>query len=108
MKIDQEVSGQVFEIFYRFTPLVEPLSIDEAFLDVTGCIRLFGNPVDIAKNIKEMVRKETGLTVSAGVAHSNFNKDVSNSKRKKLNITLDSLQDRFGENIVRPATLIDE
>ncbi|MBW2035838.1 MAG: DNA polymerase IV, partial [Deltaproteobacteria bacterium] len=61
-----------FEIFYRFTPLVEPLSIDEAFLDVTGSTRLFGHPVDIAKKIKRTVLKETGLTVSAGVAPSKF------------------------------------
>ena len=45
----KEVSEQVFEIFYRFTPLVEPLSIDEAFLDVTGSTRLFGEPIEIAK-----------------------------------------------------------
>lgn len=40
----KEVSEQVFEIFYQFTPLIEPLSIDEAFLDVTGSVRLFGPP----------------------------------------------------------------
>ena len=51
----QEVSGQVFDIFHIFTPLVEPLSIDEAFLDVTGSIRLFGPPVEIAKQIKQKV-----------------------------------------------------
>ena len=68
----QEISKQVFKIFYRFTPLVEPLSIDEAFLDVTGSIRLFGQPEDIAKQIKQIVLTETGLTVSAGVAPSKF------------------------------------
>ena len=68
----QEISKQVFEIFCRFTPLVEPLSIDEAFLDVTGSIRLFGQPEDIAKQIKQIVLTETGLTVSAGVAPSKF------------------------------------
>nr|MBC8360744.1 DNA polymerase IV [Candidatus Desulfatibia profunda] len=84
----QEVSGQVFEIFCRFTPLVEPLSIDEAFLDVTGCIRLFGNPVDIAKNIKEMVRKETGLTVSAGVAPSKFVAKIASDMDKPDGLTV--------------------
>jgi DNA polymerase-4 len=50
-----EVSKQVFEIFHIFTPLVEPLSIDEAFLDVTGSTRLFGSPIEIAKKIKQEV-----------------------------------------------------
>lgn len=68
----KEISHRVFEIFRRFTPLVEPLSIDEAFLDVTGSLRLFGRPEEIAKKIKETVLRETGLTVSAGVAPSKF------------------------------------
>ena len=49
----KEISDQVFDIFARFTPLVEPLSIDEAFLDVTGSERLLGEPVNIAKVIKK-------------------------------------------------------
>ena len=57
----RELSKQVFEIFYRFTPLVEPLSIDEAFLDVTGSERLLGQPKDIAKKIKQTVFKEIFL-----------------------------------------------
>jgi DNA polymerase-4 len=68
----KEVSEQVFEIFYRYTPLVEPLSIDEAFLDVTGSTRLFGPPEEIAKMIKWAVVDEIGITVSAGVAPSKF------------------------------------
>jgi DNA polymerase-4 len=51
----QEISKQIFEIYHRFTPLVEPLSIDEAFLDVTGSIRLFGQSEDIAKKIKQII-----------------------------------------------------
>lgn len=68
----KEVSERVFEIFCRFTPLIEPLSIDEAFLDVTGSLRLFGPPEEIAKMIKRVVVEEVGITVSAGVAPSKF------------------------------------
>jgi DNA polymerase-4 len=68
----KEVSQIVFEIFHRFTPLVEPLSIDEAFLDVTGSGRLFGSAEKVALEIKGLVRKEVGLTVSAGIASTKF------------------------------------
>jgi len=68
----QEVSEIIFEIFRRFTPLVEPLSIDEGFLDVTGSRRLFGSAETIAREIKRLVREELGLTVSAGVASTKF------------------------------------
>lgn len=64
----RELSAQVFAIYGRYTDRVEPLSIDEAFLDVSGCERLFGSPVQIAEAIRAAVRTETGLTVSAGVA----------------------------------------
>jgi len=68
----KEVSKHVFEIFHHFTPLVEPVSIDEAFLDVTGSTRIFGQPENIAKMIKKTICTQTGLTVSAGVAPSKF------------------------------------
>jgi len=67
-----EVSEIIFEIFHRFTPLVEPLSIDEGFLDVTGSRRLFGSAETIAREIKRLVREEVGLTVSAGIASTKF------------------------------------
>jgi DNA polymerase-4 len=84
----KEVSKQVFEIFFRFTPLVEPLSIDEAFLDVTGSIRLFGEPVGIAKRIKQMVVEETGLTISAGVAPSKFVAKIASDMDKPDGLTV--------------------
>jgi len=84
----KEISEQVFEIFYRFTPLVEPLSIDEAFLDVTGSVRLFGDPVGIARKIKQAVREETGLTVSAGIAPSKFVAKIASDIDKPDGLTV--------------------
>jgi len=85
----RQLSRQVFEIFYQFTPLVEPLSIDEAFLDVTGSERLLGQPKEIAKEIKQMVSKETGLTVSAGVAPSKFVAKIASDIDKPDGLTVD-------------------
>jgi DNA polymerase-4 len=65
-------SRRVFAIFERFTPWVEPLSIDEAFLDVSGARRLFGEPVTIAGELRSAVALETGLAVSVGVARTKF------------------------------------
>jgi len=61
-------SARIFEIFGRFTPLVEGLSLDEAFLDLTGTQRLFGAPAEAARRLREVVRAETGLAVSVGIA----------------------------------------
>lgn len=65
-------SRQVFQIFDRFTPLVEPVSIDEAFLDVTGSRLLFGDARAIAEQIRAAIRSEVGLTASAGIAGNKF------------------------------------
>ena len=88
MRRYKEVSRQVFEIFYRFTPLVEPLSIDEAFLDVTGSLRLFGQPESIAEKIKRCVLEETGLTVSAGVAPNKFVAKIASDMDKPDGLTI--------------------
>ena len=67
-----EISAQVFAIFESFTPLCEPLSLDEAFLDLTGCERLHGSGPEVARQIKSRVREELQLVVSAGVAPNKF------------------------------------
>lgn len=64
----QDVSRELFAVFREFTPLVEGLSLDEAFLDVTGSSKLFGSGRDIAKAIKQRIRERTQLTASVGVA----------------------------------------
>lgn len=66
------VSRQVMGIFQRYTPLVEPLSLDEAFLDVSGTERLFGDAVEVGKAVKADILRETGLVASIGIAPSKF------------------------------------
>ena len=67
-----EVSRQIMTIFRRYTPLVEPLSLDEAFLDVTGSLRLFGDAETIGRRIQSDILKETALVASIGIAPSKF------------------------------------
>src|SRR5262245_857727 len=67
-----EVARQVRDILFSFTPLVEPLSLDEAFLDVAASEHLFGPAPAIARQIKDRVRGETGLVASVGVAANKF------------------------------------
>ena len=68
----EAVSQQVFAILTRFTPLVETVSIDEAFIDVTGAHLLFGSGQEIAAKLRSAIRDELGLTASVGVACNKF------------------------------------
>lgn len=85
----KEVSQQVMGAFARFSPLVEALSLDEAFLDMTGAASLFGSPVEIGTRIKAAVREATGgLTVSVGVASTKFVAKVASDYRKPDGLTV--------------------
>ncbi len=75
-------SRRVMEILGRYTPLVEQVSIDEAFLDVAGSEKLFGPPAEIARRLKAEVRDETGLTVSVGAATTKLVAKVASDLRK--------------------------
>ena len=77
-----EVSREIMEILRRFTDLVEPLSIDEAFLDITGSMALFGAPIQIARGIKKQIHEATGLTASAGVAPNKFLAKIASDLKK--------------------------
>ncbi len=83
-----EVSRAVFAVFRRYTPLVEGLSLDEAFLDVTGSRSLFGEGPQIAASIKEDIRVETGLTGSAGVAPNKFVAKIASDLDKPDGLTV--------------------
>lgn len=83
-----EVSRQVFEIFGRFTPLVESLSLDEAFLDVSGTERLFGDGVEVARRIRKTIAEELRLTASVGVAPNKFLAKVASDLDKPDGLTV--------------------
>ena len=78
----QEYSRQVMDIFHLFTPVVEPLSIDEAFLDVSGARRAIGDGRFIASEIRRTVLEQTGLTCSVGIASSKFIAKLASSTCK--------------------------
>lgn len=100
-KLYAEVSSQVFDVLFEYTPLVEGLSLDEAFLDVTGALKLFGNGVEIAHNIRRRIRQETQLECSVGVAPSKFIAKLA-SKAAKPRATADLVEPGRGVIEVLP------
>jgi DNA polymerase IV len=76
------VSGRVMDIFLDFTDMLEQVSIDEAFLDVTGSERIFGSGKEIAEKIKRRIREELQLTASVGVAQNKFIAKVASDLKK--------------------------
>ena len=84
----KEVSNQIRNIFNRYTDLVEPLSLDEAFLDVTENKKKIKSATIIAKLIKEDIKRETGLTASAGVSYNKFVAKLASDYQKPNGLTV--------------------
>ena len=84
----QEVSRQVMEILKRFSPLVEQVSIDEAYMDISGVDRLLGLPIDMGLEVKRSIRETTSLTCSIGIAPNKFLAKVASDLHKPDGLTI--------------------
>ena len=88
MKHYKEISNKIMDIFYSFSPKIEQISIDEAFLDCTGTELLFGEPIELAKKIQKRIFQKTGLTCSIGIASNKLIAKIASEERKPNGITL--------------------
>ncbi|HXL05188.1 MAG TPA: DNA polymerase IV [Bacillota bacterium] len=88
-----EISNRLLEVYRKYTPTVEPFSIDEAFLDVTGCERLYGDTCEIAHKIKTEVKRDFGLTCSVGIAPNKVLAKMASDMEKPNGFTVIRSQD---------------
>jgi DNA polymerase-4 len=88
MSVYREVSHQVFSVFHDYTPIVEGLSLDEAFLDVTASLSLKGDAVSIARGIKQAIRSVTQLSASVGVAPNKLVAKIASDLEKPDGLTV--------------------
>ena len=102
----REASRQVHEIFGSFTPLVEGIALDEAFLDVSGALMQFGSPTQIADHIRDRVRQEVGITCSVGVAANKFIAKIA-SKAAKPKVTERGVEPGAGVVVVEPGREVE-
>src|SRR3954447_16764592 len=89
----REMSDRIFAIFDEFSPSVQPLSIDEAFLDLTGTEQLQGPAEQVARTLKERIRRDTGLTASIGVAPNKFLAKLASDLNKPDGLTVIRAED---------------
>jgi len=95
----RQISQQIRDIMFSYTDLVEPLSLDEAYLDVTQCKRSFGSPTLIAKSIRNEIQQVTGLTASAGISYNKFLAKIASDLEKPDGLTL--ITEKQGPDFVK-------
>ena len=98
-EVYRQISQQICDIMFSYTDLVEPLSLDEAYLDVTHCKRSFGSPTLVAKAIKNEIQQVTGLTASAGVSYNKFIAKIASDMDKPAGLTL--ITEKQGPDFVK-------
>jgi DNA polymerase-4 len=101
-----EVSGRMHEVFQRFTPLVEAISLDEAYLDVSGAVRLFGPPGEIGAAIRRAVRDELGLDCSVGASAVKFVAKLASEAAKPAAAPTGRVEGR-GVVVIEPGTELE-
>jgi nucleotidyltransferase/DNA polymerase involved in DNA repair len=84
----QEISDKVFDIFERYSPFVEGVSIDEAFLDISGTVHLYGSARNLAEKLREEIKRECGVTCSAGVAPNRLLAKIGSELNKPDAVTV--------------------
>lgn len=87
-RLYQQVSKEIMEIFLRFTPILEQISVDEAFLDVTGSLELFGSPENIGRAIQKTVEEEQHLSASVGIGPNKFIAKLASEFKKPHGFTM--------------------
>lgn len=97
-EVYRAVSAQIREVFSEYTPLIEPLSLDEAYLDVTENLKGMEIATEIAEEIRQKIRARTGLTASAGVSYNKFLAKMASDQRKPDGLFV--ITPRFGEAFV--------
>jgi DNA polymerase-4 len=83
-----QLSRKIMAILEAFSPLVEPISIDEAFMDISGCRRLHGDPPEIGRAVKKEIRDQLGLTCSVGIAPAKFMAKIASDMEKPDGLTI--------------------
>lgn len=99
-EIYKKFSEKIFNIYCRYTDLVEPFGIDECWLDVSGSLRLFGSGKEIADELREVIKKEVGVTISAGVSYNKIFAKMG-SDYKKPDATTEITPENFKELLYR-------
>lgn len=99
-EIYKKFSEKIFNIYCRYTDLVEPFGLDECWLDVSGSLRLFGSGKEIADELREVIKKEVGVTISAGVSYNKIFAKMG-SDYKKPDATTEITPENFKELLYR-------